>query len=53
MSDNQEKIVIDKERKFDVEFSNEINIGLDYNANLHQCAKDEIDKVKEFYDSRL
>lgn len=37
----------------DVEFSKEFNIGLDYNANLHPNAKEEISKIKEFYDSTL
>lgn len=36
-----------------VEFSNEFNIVLDYNANLHPNAKDQINKVKEFYDNTL
>jgi len=53
MDKDKKKAVVEKGKKFDVEFSNEINIGLDYNANLQQSAKDEIDKVKEFYDSRL
>ena len=53
MSENEKNSVVDKAKKFDVEFSNEINIGLDYNANLHQNAKDEINKVKEFFESRL
>ena len=36
-----------------VEFSNEFNIVLYYNANLHPNAKDQINKVKEFYDNTL
>ena len=53
MSEDQKKPLVDKVKKFDEEFSAEINIGLDYNANLNQSAKEEIDKVKEFYESRL
>ena len=53
MKDEEKKVIIEKGKRSDVEFSNEFNIGLDYNANLKQSAKDEIDKVKEFYDSRL
>lgn len=53
MGENEKNVVTDKNKKFDVEFSNEFNIGLDYNANLHQSAKEEINKVKEFYESRL
>ena len=37
----------------DVEFSNDFNMILDFNANLHPNAKEEIDKVKEFYDNTL
>ena len=37
----------------DVEFSKEFNIGLDYNANLHPNAKEEICRIKEFYDNTL
>jgi hypothetical protein len=36
-----------------VEFSKELNIVLDYNANLHPNAKEEINRVKEFYDNTL
>ena len=53
MSEDEKDTVVNKIKNFDVEFSNEYNIGLDYNANLHQNGKDEIIKVKEFYDSRL
>ena len=53
MEENERKEILEKGKKSDVEFSNEFNIGLDYNANLHQSAKDEINKVKEFYESRL
>ena len=53
MRENEKDAVVDLGKKFGVEFSNEFNIGLDYNANLHQNAKEEINKVKEFYESRL
>ena len=53
MSEIEKDTLNDKSKKIDVEFSNEFNIGLDYNANLHQSAKDEINKVKEFFESRL
>ena len=53
MSENEKNEIADISKKFGVEFSNEFNIGLDYNANLHQSAKDEISKVKEFHESRL
>jgi hypothetical protein len=45
--------VLYKRNVSDVEFSNEFNIILDYNSNLHPNAKEEIDKVKEFYDNTL
>ena len=53
MSENEQLGKEDILIKPDVEFSNEFNIGLDYNANLHPLGKEEINKVKEFYDSRL
>ena len=45
--------VIYKRNSADVEFSKEFNIGLDYNANLHPNAKEEINRIKEFYDNSL
>ena len=45
--------VIYKRNASDVEFSKEFNIGLDYNANLHPIAKEEVNRIKEFYDNKL
>jgi len=45
--------VMRKIKMSDVEFSKELNIGLDYNANLHPNAKEEINRIKEFYEDRL
>ena len=53
MDKDKEKVPVNNLTKYGVEFSNEFNIGLDYNANLREDAKDEINKVKEFYDTRL
>ena len=53
MKENEKNAIIAIRKNLATEFSNEFNIALDYNSNLHQSAKDEIEKVKEFYDSRL
>ena len=53
MSENNKNSIIEENKKFGVEFSNEFNIGLNYNANLLESTKEEINKVKEFYESRL
>ena len=53
MSETKGNEIMDKGKKSDSEFSNELNIVLDYNANLHPRVKEEMDRVKEFYDSRL
>ena len=50
MSKNKKNVVVNKGKKSDVEFSNEFNIGLDYNTNLQESAKEEINKVKEFFE---
>lgn len=53
MDENKKKAIINNTNKYGVEFSNEFNIGLDYNSNLRKDAKEQIKKVKDFYDSRL
>jgi len=50
---NEMEEVMYKMNISNVEFSNEFNIGLDYNANLHPNAIEEINKIKEFYDNTL
>ena len=53
MKENEKNAIISIHKNFGLEFSNGLNMGVDYNENLHQSAKEEIEKVKEFYESRL
>jgi hypothetical protein len=48
----KEELVL-KGKKSDTEFSAELNIEFDYNAKLHPNGKEEISRVKDFYDERL
>ena len=45
--------IIDKVNTTNEEFSKEINTELDHNERLSLGAKKEINKVKEFYDSKI
>ena len=45
--------ILNKVSTTNVEFSKDISTESDLNANLHPIAKDEINKVKEFYDSKI
>jgi len=53
MSENQEIQIAGNLRNPDEEFSDEINIELSNNEKFLKLEEEEIDKVKEFYDSRL
>jgi|GEM_PF-6746504 len=54
---NRKKIceIIDAVNTTNTEFSNEITTELDYYKNLNKTTttKEEINKVKEFYDSKI
>lgn len=52
MTEHEKNAVVTLHKNFNTEFSKEIS-RFNFNENLHQSAKQEIEKFKEYYDGRL